>query len=505
MTSVLLHPNDDRDATPSRPSARGAGTLRPPQSASRTALRPGPALGGTPVEATDRSVLQSFLAPRSVAVVGAGQRHGGVGHETLRALRDYGFRGEFFAVNRSGGTACGLPAYRDVADLPGPVDLVVIAGPADGARTSLGTAGRLGTRAALLLGAGLSSSDPAGAGRRAELLRTAREFRIRLLGPDSLGVLNADPAVRLNASLAPFRPSAGGVALAAGAGGLGIALLQSAIRDRCGLSTFVSVGAEADLTTAQLLDYWLDDPATRVAVLSHQPDSDPDGFARSVRAFARRKPVVAIVGGHPSAPGDDLCTRDGVIRTASVGDALDAARMLSDQPLPAGNRMAIVGNAGDLTVHAAGAARAHGFDIVPLSGSTRAQLPYCAGARRCDNPVDLGLGAAPERIAEAAETVAHSDEADVLLLMLAGTRANVPAAITSALARVIDGHPGLTVAVVLTGHTDDVHGLGDRCAPVFREPEQATRALARSLRYAQWRDGPPARRAGGATFAESLT
>jgi acyl-CoA synthetase (NDP forming) len=476
MTSGLLQPKDHRDTT----RARGPGLHAP----SIDVL----------AEAADRSALRALLAPRSIAVVGAGRRHGSVGHETLRALRDYGFRGRLFAVNRSGRPACGVPAYRNVADLRVPIDLLILAVPADRTLPALVAASRLGARAALLLEAGWDTSDPAGARHRDQILRVAREHHIRLLGPGRLGVLNADPTVRLNASLAPVRPPAGGLAVAARSGGLGIALLQSAVRDRCGISTFVSVGDQSDITTGQLLAYWLDDQATRAVVLAHEPAADPCGdLARTVRAFARSKPVVAVTGGPPSSPQEGLVAQGGVVRTAGLNEALDAARMLVDQPLPAGSRMAIVGNAGDLTALAAGTARALGFDVVPLSGSTRAQLPYLAGSRRCDNPVDLGLGAAPDRIAAVAEAVAHSDEVDVLLLMLAGTRANVPVAITSALAPVLDGHPGLTVAAVLIGHTDEVHQLGDRGVPVFREPEQAVRALARSLQYAQWRRQPVGR------------
>jgi acyl-CoA synthetase (NDP forming) len=443
------------------------------------------------------SALHALLAPRSIAVVGAGRRHGGVGHETVRALRDYGFRGRLFAVNRSGRPPCGVATYRSLAELPAPADLVVLAIPAGEAMLPLATAARHGTRAAVLLGPGWDPADPRAAQRHTAVLRMARAHRMRLLGPASLGVLNADPRVRLNASLAPVRPPAGGLAVAVGSGGLGVALLQSAVDDHLGISSFVSVGEQTDITTGQLLDHWRDDPATRCVVLAHDARGDQDDFVCRARAFARRKPIVAVTTSWDDRVGD------GVIHTTGVADALATARMLAGQPPPAGNRLAVVGNAGDLTELAAGTARHWGFAVVPLSGSTRAQLPYAAGSRRCDNPVDLGLGASPERIADAVETVAHSDEADILLLMLAGTRANVPAAITAALAPVLDGHPGLTVAAVLTGHTDDVHRLGTRGVPVFREPEQAVRALSRALSYARWRRQPAGRQPEAATLIGS--
>jgi len=419
----------------------------------------------------DQSPLRRVLAPRSVAVVGAGRQHGAAGHETLRALRDYGFRGRLHAVNRTGRPVCGVPTVRTVADLPGPVDLLMIARPPGEAAAVLADAGRLGVRGAVLLGPGPHDDR--------ELLRLAYERNIRLLGPTCLGILNTDPRVRLNASLAPARPPAGGVALAVRSGAVGVALLQDAVRDHCGVSTLVSLGDELDITGTDLLSYWFDDPATRAVVLSPEPFGDPVRFARAARALARRKPVLAI------AAGDDLLAQAGVIRTAGVGETLDAARMLVGGPLPAGNRMAIVGNAGGLTALAAGTARAYGFDLVPLSRSTREQLPTFA-----DNPVDLGVEALPTRIADAAEAVANSDEIDILLLLLVSTKANVLVANMSALAPVLDDYPGLTVAAVVTGGTGDVHRLGNLGAPVFREPEQAIRALAHARDYARWRREP---------------
>lgn len=458
--------------------------------------RPLPELPGVPTPhiddgplLADRSALRRVLAPRSVAVVGAGRRHGSAGRETLHALLDYGFRGRLYAVNRSGRPVCGVPACRTVAELPEAIDLLVIAVPADQVARVLTDAGRVGARGAVLLGTGLRTGDPVGDRHRRDVLRVAREHGIRLLGPSCLGILNTDPRVRLNASLAPARPPHGGLAVAVRSGAVGVALLADAVRDHCGISSFVSLGDQLDVTGSDLLAHWFDDPATRAVALSPESFGEPGRFARAARALGRRKPVLVIAGSPPDA-GDDLLDRAGVIRTASLGETLDTARMLVDQPLPAGGRMAIVGNASGLTVLAADAARSYGFDVVPLSGSTRAELPYVSGAGRCDNPVDLGVDALPARIAEAAETVAHSGEADILLLVLVGIRANVLAANMAALAEVLDDHPDLTVAVIVTGGTAETHRLGRRGAPVFREPEHAVRALAHALDYAAWRREP---------------
>ncbi|MGW4944997.1 CoA-binding protein [Actinoplanes sp. NPDC004185] len=437
--------------------------------------------------------LHRILAPRSIAVVGAGRRRGGAGHETVRALRDYGFSGRLHAVNGSGRPVCGVLAHRAVTDLPGPVDLLVAAVATDDIADVLTDAGGLGVRGAVLLGTGPPGGDPWGEGQRREILRIARRHHIRLLGPGCLGVLNTDPRVRLNASLSPLRPPSGGLALAVRSGAVGITLLADAVREHCGISSLVSLGDAIDLSGGDLLDYWLDDPATRAVALSPDAFSDPAGFARAAWFLSRRKPVLAITGAADPVR-EELLAEAGVIRTSSVGETLDTARLLVDQPLPGSNRMAIVGNAGGLTALAADRARTYGFDVVPLSGPTRAQLPASAGPDGPGNPVDLGIDALPARIADAVETVAVSGEADVLLLVLVGTRANLLAAQLAVLTPILDGHPRLTIAAISTGGTADEHQFARSAVPIFREPEQALRALVHARDYAAWRRFPPARR-----------
>ncbi|MDT5044052.1 MAG: hypothetical protein QOE51_5037, partial [Actinoplanes sp.] len=448
-----------------------------------------------------QSSLHRVLAPRSVAVVGAGRQHGDAGHEALRALRDYGFRGSLFAVNRAGRPVCGVPVHRRISDLPTPVDLLVLAVPAVHLARALAEAGGVGARGAVLLGTGRPADDRPGKRQRGEILAAARRHGIRLLGPGCLGVINADPRVRLNASLAPVRPPGGGLALAARSGGVGIALLEDAVRNRCGISTFVSMGDELDVTVADLLGYWFDDPATRAVALSPESFGDPAGFARAAHALGRRKPVLAIGYRGPQGAGDDPLARAGVIRTAGLGETIDTARMLIDQPLPAGNRLAIVGNASGLVALTADTARAHGFEIVTLSDATCAKLPPAAGSGLRGNPVDLGIDASAERIAEATEAVLASGEADIVLPVLAGTRATVLIAIRTAVAHALDDHPQLTAAAVLTGSSDDVHRLGRRGAPVYHEPERAVRALAHARDYAAWRRTPLGPRTGQARAA----
>ena len=440
----------------------------------------------------ERASLRTLLVPASVAVVGAGHRPGSVGHETLRGLREYGFTGPLYAVNRSGAPVDGITAYRSVKDLPPPVELLVVAVPADQVTGALIDGATIGARAAIVLSAGFGEDGPDGRKRQHDLVRIAREHGIRLVGPNCLGVINTDARVRLDASFAPHLPGTGGLAVAAQSGAVGIALLEDAIRSGHGISTFVSLGNKADVSGNDLIAYWYDDPATQAVVLYLESFGNPRKFARTVRALGRRKPVLALKSGRsnagqragashtaaaaaPAATVDALFAQAGIVRPDNLGDLMDAARMLTGQPLPAGNRLAVVGNAGGLNVLAADAAEADGL-TVPAIGF--------------GNPLDLGAGASPAAFAAATTKVAGSGQTDMLLLVVIGTSANEPAEILAALSPVVDQYPDLPVAAVLIGTDTPVTSLGRRLAPVYDLPERAVRALAHAARYADWRRQP---------------
>ena len=429
------------------------------------------------------SRVDALLRPRSVAVAGAEWRHGCAAYETVRGLLGYGFRGALSVLSPAGTPVCGLPAYARIENLPHSPDLLVTAAPPERLAAEVAAAAAAGARAMVAL-----RTPPGGRRRPAVPARpdagvVARERGVLLVGPDSLGVLNTDPRVRLDAGLCPVRPPAGGLAVLVRSGAVGVALLDAAAHAGCGVSGYVSLGDGCGATAEELLAYWRQDPRTRaVAVHLDSYDGDDGPAAAAVRALARRKPVLTIGSALPAGDGAD--EPPGIVRTESPSELVDVARTVAGRPAPAGDRLVIAGNAGGLTALAAGTAAAHGFRIVPLGAATRAELPSVNGPLGRDNPVDVGLAATATLIAEAAETVAAGGEADALLLLLVGTRINAATGIVSACARVIGDYPRLPVAVVLAGGTDDRRTLGEPAAPVFRHPERAIRALAYARRYA---------------------
>ncbi|GAA0808220.1 bifunctional acetate--CoA ligase family protein/GNAT family N-acetyltransferase [Spirilliplanes yamanashiensis] len=440
----------------------------------------------------ERRSLAPLLTPRSVAVVGAG-RHDGVGHQVLRALAEYGFRGPLYAVNPHAAAVAGHPSYPSLSAVPGGVDLAVVAVPAEAVPDVVADGARAGVRAVVLLSAGFADDGEAGRARQAELVRLVRAHGMRLAGPNCLGVVNTDPAVRLNAAFAPGEPARGVLGVASQSGAVGIALLENAAHDGTGISTFVSLGNKADVSGNDLLAWWLDDPDTAVVALYLESFGNPRRFSRLVRAVAHRKPVLVLKSGrstagrraglsHTAAAAasdvvvDALFRQAGVIRVDTLGDLVDAARLLSTQPLPGGNRVGVVGNAGGLNVLAADVAEPAGL-LVPAGQATV-------------NPVDLGAGATPEGCAAAIRALAGGGAVDALLVVLVATRANDLPGLLEASGAALDERPDVPAAVVVVGRGDAPRTCGARRAPVFELPERAMRALGHAARYAAWRRAP---------------
>ncbi|MFG2493778.1 GNAT family N-acetyltransferase [Streptomyces caniferus] len=332
---------------------------------------------GREQRAEARSV-QRLLAPGSVAVIGAGRAPGGVGRTALRSLLDSGFTGRVHAVNHAFPEDLQrlrpeeVPAVRALREIPDPVDLAVIAVPAASVPDVVRDCGEHGVQGVLILSSGYAEAGPEGRERQRAVLRQARSYGMRLIGPNAFGLINTAPDVRLNASLAPRMPGAGHIGLFTQSGAIGIALL-SGLHARgpgdggiAGISAFVSAGNRADVSGNDLLQYWYDDPDTDVVILYLESIGNPRKFARLARRTAAVKPVVVAKGarhngtappGHavptvrvPDSTVAALMRQAGVIRVDTVTELIDAGLLLASQPLPAGPRIAILGNSESLAL-----------------------------------------------------------------------------------------------------------------------------------------------------------
>ncbi|MFB4294880.1 GNAT family N-acetyltransferase [Nonomuraea sp. ATR24] len=433
-----------------------------------------------------RASLARVLEPRSVAVVGAGRDEQKVGHKVLRNLLDGGFPGAIHPVNPHATQIAGLTCH---AKVPQGVDLAVVAVPARHVLQVARDCAAAGTAGLVVVTSGFAEAGQPGA--EAELLRICRTAGMRLIGPNCLGVINTH--TRLNASFLPHHPVPGRVALMSQSGAVGAALL-----DRLAVSSFVSVGNKADVSGNDLLEYWEDDDGTDVIALYLESFGNPRKFARIARRVGARKPILLVKSGRsgagdravrshtaaaatPDVAVDALTRAAGVIRLDSVHELIDVTKLLAAQPLPAGRRVAIVGNSGGPEAMAADACERHGLTVPELSPG----LLKTHAAAALGNPVDLTADAPAAEIGAAIAALAASSEVDSILVVYTPPFGDGLEATCQAIARAAST-TDKTVLACLVGHDDLIDGR----IPGYAFPEQAVQALSRAVEYAEWRRRP---------------
>ncbi|MFK4102545.1 GNAT family N-acetyltransferase [Streptomyces sp. NPDC019531] len=391
--------------------------------------------------AESRSV-QRLLTPGSVAVVGVGRTPGGVGRSVLGNIRDAGFTGRLHAVNKAlpeeQKELDGIPAHRSVRDIDGPVDLAVVAVPAEHVPEVVAECGAHGVQGLVVLSAGYAESGPEGRERQRELVRHARAYGMRIIGPNAFGIINTNPDVRLNASLAPETPRPGRIGLFAQSGAIGIALLSrlhrrgGGVTGVTGVSTFVSSGNRADVSGNDVLQYWYDDPDTDVVLMYLESIGNPRKFTRLARRTAAAKPLVVVQGsgtapqGHavratrlPHATVSALLRQAGVIRVDTITELVDTGLLLARQPLPTGPKVAILGNSESLGLLTYDACMAEGLRPTHPLDLTTAASPddfHAALARAladdgCDAVIVTAIPAVGEGIASASGTAGSTGDA----------------------------------------------------------------------------------------------
>lgn len=460
-----------------------------------------------------RAALIPFLQPRSVAVIGASRQRGTIGGELFHNLLDFGFCGPVYPVNPNAPVVQSVVSYPTVEDVPGPVDLAVIAVPAEHVAEVARQCARKGVRALVVISAGFAEAGEEGRQRQEELVRVCRASGMRLIGPNCMGIANSDPAVRLNATFGPSPPKPGRVGFMTQSGALGLAIIEYANLLGIGLSTFVSVGNKADISGNDLLNYWEDDPNTDVILLYLESFGNPRKFSRIARRVGRRKPIVAVKSGRTPAGMrgtsshtgamlaasdttiDALFNQAGVIRTDTLEEMFDVAALLASQPLPRGPRVGIVTNGGGPGILAADACEAEGLQVPVLEEATRARLrTFLPRQASVQNPVDLIASATPEQYRLAVEAVMADPNVDALIVIFVPPLAiqveDIARAVLDAARSLREPKPILTVFMSARG-VPELLREGDLTLPSYAFPESAARALSKAVHYAQWRSIPP--------------
>lgn len=475
------------------------------------------------VELRDRvaaaNSLLPFFRPRSAAVIGASRDPAAIGSMIFRSILRGNFAGTVYPVNRQATSVHGVRAYASVRELPEPAELAIVAVPAesvmDVAREALGG----GSKALLVLTSGFAESGAEGAARQRALVELVRSHGARLIGPNCLGLMNTDPEVRLNASLAHEMAPRGRIGFFSHSAALGIVILDYAAQRGLGFSTFVSAGNRADVSGNDLLQFWEEDPSTDIALLYLEAFGNARRFARIARRLSYRKPVLCVKSARSRAgrdvarshigavaPGeaklaegratllqsdtnaDALFRQAGVIRAETIEEMFDVSALLAHQPLPRGNRVAIVSNSGGVLTICADACEAQGL-VVGGPGV-----------------VDLGPVVSVEAYERAVSEAMEHDDVDALIAIYACVGDCDPDVIGRAIRRGVLGaerrtsvpKPALlclmgTAGAVAFGGDAEGETASRHVFPSYRFPESAARALARAVQYAAFRGKPAGR------------
>ena len=459
--------------------------------------------------------LRPFFRPAAIAVVGASRNPASVGYRLLQSIIQGGFPGSIYPVNPKADEILGLRAFPTVAELPTPPDLAVVVVPASAVLNVVDDCARRGVRAVIVITAGFAEVGAEGKELQGLLIKKIRDHGMRLIGPNCLGLLSLAGGTQLNAMFVPVFPPAGRVAMSSDSGGLGLAVLATAARLKLGVSSCVSVGNRADVSTNDLLEYWEEDDETKVILLYLESFGNPRRFARIARRVSRTKPIVAVkagrtkggsraAGSHTAALAandvavDALFRQTGVIRAESLEELFDLSAALATQPLPTGRRVAVITNAGGPAILCADACEAAGLSIVELSQFVRIRLAsFLPTTASLGNPVDMIATATPADYARAIQTVRRSDEVDALIViyLVAGvaSAADVTQAIQSAIADIREH--GKAEQPVLVCLMPDQSGLTldsreKNSIPCYAFPEAAARVLGKMACYAEWRAKP---------------
>jgi acetyl coenzyme A synthetase (ADP forming)-like protein len=458
-----------------------------------------------------RTDLTPLLAPRTIAVIGASSRRGTMGHQIVENLVTCAFTGAVYPVNKAGSPVCAVPAFASVFAVPDAIDMAMIVVPKEHVVDVAEECGAKGVKGLIVISAGFRELGEEGAKRELALMEIVRRHGMRMIGPNCMGVINADPSSSMNATFVPAMPPFGHSAFVSQSGALGMSVLDYAREYGIGISQFVSVGNKPDISGNDLLLQWEHDPAVRVILMYMENFGNPRRFLEIASRISKTKPIIVVKSGRSQAGAraatshtgalaaddvavDALLTQAGVLRAGSIEELFDMAMAFGAHAMPKSRRTAVLTNAGGPGILAADAMEGCGLELAELGSATvdaiRPLFPAEASIR---NPLDMIASATPSGYEAALTALLADPSVDAAVPIFVppfGVRQeDVAQAIVTAAAR----HPAKPVLAVLMGREGlplgraELHEAG---IPAYIFPESAARALLALNRHAEWATRP---------------
>ncbi len=454
--------------------------------------------------------LDHLFAPQTIAVIGATPRRGTIGQQVLANLVDYGFNGMVFPVNPKHKYIMSIKCYRSVRDISDPVDLAIIVVPKKFVPAVAEECGEKGVKALIIISAGFREIGGEGIKREEALQAIRRKYGFRIVGPNCMGVISTKPEVRMNATFSPCETESGSLAIMTQSGALGVAILLSVDKLNIGLSYFVSVGNKMDVTGDDLLEYWSEDQRTRLIALYIESFGEPGRFARLAKRITRHKPIIVVKSGTTEAGAlaasshtgslagleiavHALLYQCGVIRASTIAEMMDLALAFLKNPMPKGDKVAVLTNAGGPGIMATDGIINGGLAIATLSDKTlrllSEMLPEESSIR---NPVDMIASATAETYEKAMEYILADPNVDAVIVIFVPPIMVEPMGVVEKITASTSkfDKPVFTVLMAEDHHYDAIPKTIPKAPPQYRFPESAVRALAAMNRYRIWCERP---------------
>jgi len=454
--------------------------------------------------------LDFIMRPQSIAVVGASTREGTVGNEIVVKLKEYGYEGELYPVNPKADEICGYKAYASLMEIPGKVDLAVIVVAKNMVLPIIEQCNEKGIKGIVTISAGFKETGPEGAKLEQELLAKIRQYGMRMVGPNCLGVINTEKGVKMNATFADALPLEGKTAFTSQSGALGAAILNISKDLDLGISQFVSIGNAADITSETLLEYWGEDENTAQILLYMESIAEPQLFSRLAKQVTKKKPVIAIKAGRSAAgasaasshtgslagadlAADALLKQSGVIRVNSLLEMFEVAEAFANCPIPKGKRVAIMTNAGGPGIMATDAICEHGLEIAQLQEETKEYMrSYLPEAASVKNPVDMIASATLEHYQNTLKALIKDENVDAIMVIYLPLMNLDPIDVSKIVMEMKKQYPEKPVLAVIMGKNDFFAQINkiEKNMPFYQYPEPCANAMSRLYDQRKWMERP---------------
>jgi acetyltransferase len=454
-----------------------------------------------------------LLHPQSIAVIGASRRQATIGNKLFHNLLQQEFNGVVYPVNPNAEAVASVKTAPTVLDISEGVDLAIVIVPADEVNQVIEQCGQKGVRSVVVISAGFGEIGVEGMKKQDAILETCRHYGIRLVGPNCMGIINADPGVNMNATFSSVFPRFGSIAMGTQSGALGLAILEYARDLNIGISTFVSLGNRTDVSGNDLLQYWVEDPTTDVILLYLESFGNPRNFARIARGITPKKPIVVVKSGRTPAgsraaishtgalataevASEALFAQTGMIRVDKLEELFDVANMLSHQPVPLGRRVAILTNGGGPGILTADACAEIGLELPALSDATLSGLKGFLSSRASfANPVDMTAEAKADAYGRALRLLVQDDGIDIVIVIFIPPIITQAEEVASTIRTVSPEYRRRNKVLVASfmgkrGASIELGSEEESYVPSFAFPEDTAYAIAKACEYNDWLKRP---------------